>query len=158
MICFPCLNAGIPVFCIMPGSFSWSYNTSKMVFSFVYIESKFIKNNSQSVDKMCTLLSYCFIAVMKHHEQGNLSKEAFNCWLDYSFEGQSMLIMVGRVVTAGRQAWNSSWELTSDPQVEGGERESGSCVAFLKLQSYIQWHTPYDKAVPLNPSENSSTY
>lgn len=79
-----------------------------VVFLFVYIESKFIKNNSQFVDKMCTLLSYGFIAAMEHHEQGNLSKEAFNCGLDYSVEGQSMLIMVGRVVTAGRQAWNSS--------------------------------------------------
>jgi hypothetical protein len=63
-------------------------------------------------------LSYCSIAVKRHHVQENLQNEAFYWGLTYSFRGLVHGHHGGKHGSrqAGRQAWcwGSNWEFTSE--------------------------------------------
>ena len=102
------------------------------------------------------ILFHCFIAVKRHHDQGNLQKEAFNWGLTYSLRGWSTsLWWEAWVPTTGWKAWcwsiNENSHLIYKLQTEREKTELG--LGFWNLKADSLWHTSFYKATPPNPSQ-----
>ena len=92
-------------------------------------------------------LSYCSIAVKRHHDQGNLWKKAFHWELGYSFR-ELVPDHHGWSLAAGRHGTGAAAESSHLTHMQQTERMCGPSVGFC---AGMTWHrqTPRFKSISL---------
>jgi hypothetical protein len=97
-------------------------------------------------------LSWCSIAVKRHHGHGNFYKRKHLIGACLQF--QSIIITVGSTVV-GRQTrhWKNSQQFYIQIHRQQKDRKSGLRMGFLKPQNHLQWHISSNKATSPNPFE-----